>query len=87
MRVILEIDDVTLEKIAEMAEAEKRSRKNFMELVLKTVTEEPIIVFKSGVFIPQENGGMDFKEQVINTPDNMPNWKKKLLEYQTKNKK
>lgn len=84
MRVILEIDDTTLEKIAEMADAEKRSRKNFMELVLQSVTEEPQIKVVSAK-VAEDKKSADI---VVEVPDEeIPNWKKKLLEYQTKNKK
>lgn len=39
MRIMLNLDEKTLEKLQELANAEKRSRKNFMELALVRVAD------------------------------------------------
>ena len=75
MRVILTLDESVLAKLAEKAILEKRSRKNYMELVLQANAEMDI------------SKQQQEQKNVSENNDDMPEWKKRLEEYKQKNKK
>ena len=62
-------------KLAEKAILEKRSRKNYMELVLQANAEMDI------------SKQQQEQKNVSENNDDMPEWKKRLEEYKQKNKK
>jgi len=75
MRVILNLDESVLNKLAEKATSEKRSRKNYMELVLQANAEMDISTVS-------EN-----KSASVSNDEKIPEWQKRLEEYKQKNKK